>query len=70
MGFKYTSLSNMATLGIPDGTPIDNGNTAWFADGNEVTFSDPPYTKCRGDSLGVRCGASVGPVPLSSGITR
>lgn len=37
--FKYTSLGNMATLGIPDGAPIDNGNTAWFADGNEVTFS-------------------------------
>jgi hypothetical protein len=37
--FKYTSLGNMATLGIPDGTPIDNGNTAWFADGNEITYS-------------------------------
>lgn len=37
--FKYTSLGNMATLGIPDGAPIDNGNTAWFADGNEVTLS-------------------------------
>lgn len=37
--FKYTSKGNMATLGIPDGAPIDNGNTAWFADGNEITFS-------------------------------
>ena len=37
--FKYTSLGNSATLGIPDGAPIDNGNTAWFADGNEITFS-------------------------------
>lgn len=37
--FRYTSLGNMATFGIPDGAPIDNGNTAWFADGNEVTFS-------------------------------
>jgi hypothetical protein len=37
--FKYTSKGNMATLGIPDGVPIDNGNTAWFADGNEITFS-------------------------------
>jgi len=37
--FKYTSLGNMATLGIPDGAPIDNGNTAWYADGNEVSFS-------------------------------
>jgi len=37
--FKYTSKGNMTTLGIPDGAPIDNGNTAWFADGNEITFS-------------------------------
>jgi hypothetical protein len=37
--FKYTSLGNWATLGIPDGAPIDNGTTGWFADGNEVTFS-------------------------------
>ena len=37
--FKYTSLGNMATLGIPDGAPIDNGTTGWFADGNEITFS-------------------------------
>jgi hypothetical protein len=37
--FKYTSKGNMATLGIPDGAPIDGGNTAWFADGNEITFS-------------------------------
>src|SRR5277367_1925284 len=36
--FKYTSLGNMATLGIPDGAPIDNGTTGWFADGNEITF--------------------------------
>jgi hypothetical protein len=37
--FKYTSLGNLSTLGIPDGAPIDNGTTAWFADGNEITFS-------------------------------
>jgi hypothetical protein len=37
--FKYTSEGNMATLGIPDGTPIDGGNTIWFADGNEITYS-------------------------------
>jgi hypothetical protein len=37
--FKYTSLGNSVTLGIPDGAPIDNGTTAWFADGNEITFS-------------------------------
>jgi hypothetical protein len=37
--FKYTSMGNLKTLGIPDGAPIDGGNTAWYADGNEVTFS-------------------------------
>jgi hypothetical protein len=37
--FKYTSLGNSVTLGIPDGAPIDNGTTGWFADGNEITFS-------------------------------
>jgi hypothetical protein len=37
--FKYTSEGNMETLGIPDGTPIDSGNTTWYADGNEFTYS-------------------------------
>jgi hypothetical protein len=37
--FKYTSRGNEATLGIPDGAPIDGGNTIFFADGNEVTYS-------------------------------
>jgi hypothetical protein len=37
--FKYTSKGNKATLGIPDGTPIDGGVTLWFADGNEMTYS-------------------------------
>ena len=37
--FNYTSEGNMATLGIPDGTPIDGGVTTWFADGNESTYS-------------------------------
>jgi hypothetical protein len=37
--FKYTSMGNAKTLGIPDGAPIDNGTTGWFADGNEITFS-------------------------------
>lgn len=37
--FKYTSEGNMETLGIPDGAPIDNGNTTWYADGNEITYS-------------------------------
>jgi hypothetical protein len=37
--FKYTSLGNMAIYKIPDGAPIDQGTTGWFADGNEITFS-------------------------------
>jgi hypothetical protein len=37
--FKYTSKGNSGTLGIPDGAPIDSGNTIWFADGNEMTYS-------------------------------
>jgi hypothetical protein len=37
--FQYTSEGNMETLGIPDGTPIDNGDTTWYADGNEITYS-------------------------------
>jgi hypothetical protein len=37
--FKYTSEGNMATLGIPDGAPVDGGVTTWFADGNESTYS-------------------------------
>jgi hypothetical protein len=37
--FKYTSKGNSGTLGIPDGAPIDGGNTIWFADGNEMTYS-------------------------------
>lgn len=36
--FKYTSKGNTA-LGIPDGALVDGGNSAWFADGNEITFS-------------------------------
>jgi len=23
----------------PDGAPVDGGNTVWFADGNEITYS-------------------------------
>ena len=37
--FKYISMGNLADFGIPDGAPIDNGTTGWFADGNEITFS-------------------------------
>ena len=36
--FKYLSKGNTA-LGIPDGATLDEGNTIWFADGNEMTSS-------------------------------
>ena len=36
--FKYLSKGNTA-LGIPDGATLDQGNTIWFADGNEMTSS-------------------------------
>jgi hypothetical protein len=36
--FQYLSKGNTA-LGIPDGAPLDAGNTIWFADGNEMTSS-------------------------------
>lgn len=37
--FKYISKGNAGTLGIPDGAMVDGGNTLWFADGNEMTYS-------------------------------
>jgi predicted HD phosphohydrolase len=37
--FKYISKGNAKTLNIPDGAPIDGGNTMFFADGNEMTYS-------------------------------
>jgi hypothetical protein len=37
--FKYLSKGNLKTLGIPDGTVLDGGNTLWYADGNENTIS-------------------------------
>jgi hypothetical protein len=36
--FQFISMGNKPTLGIPDG-PFDDGNTMWFADGNELTYS-------------------------------
>jgi hypothetical protein len=36
--FQYLSKGNKA-LGIPDGAVLDQGNTIWFADGNEMTSS-------------------------------
>ncbi|HTV51619.1 MAG TPA: hypothetical protein VME21_10535 [Steroidobacteraceae bacterium] len=37
--FRYYSKGNLTTLGIPDGTVLDGGNTLWYADGNENTVS-------------------------------
>jgi hypothetical protein len=36
--FKYLSKGNTA-LGVRDGAVLDEGNTIWFADGNEMTSS-------------------------------
>jgi hypothetical protein len=40
--FKYISKGNASKpfpITIPDGAPVDGGNTIWFADGNEITYS-------------------------------
>jgi hypothetical protein len=40
--FKYISKGNAnkpKPIKIPDGAPVDGGNTIWFADGNEITYS-------------------------------
>jgi hypothetical protein len=40
--FTYFSKGNAnkpAPITIPDGAPVDGGNTTWFADGNELTYS-------------------------------
>lgn len=36
--FTYTAKGDEA-LGIPDGAAVDGGNTTWYADGNETTYS-------------------------------
>lgn len=45
--FKYIAAGNAK---IPDGTQIDGGNTLWFADGNEVT-----YSAIRNPTTGATC---------------
>jgi hypothetical protein len=45
--FKYVSEGN---TGIKDGTQIDGGNTLWFADGNELT-----YSAIRNPTTGATC---------------
>jgi hypothetical protein len=37
--FVYISQGNTA-LEIPDGAPVDGGNTVWYGDGNESTSSE------------------------------
>ncbi len=37
--FTYISKGNEATYHFTDGMTIDAGNTLWFADGNEITYS-------------------------------
>ncbi len=45
--FKYVAEGNAK---IPDGTQIDGGNTLWFADGNEIT-----YSAIRNPTTGATC---------------
>jgi hypothetical protein len=45
--FKYVAEDNDA---IPNGTQIDGGNTIWFADGNEMT-----YSAIRNPTTGATC---------------
>ena len=62
--FKYTSEGNMETLGIPDGAPIDSGNTTWYADGNEITYSG-----ARNPTVGASaaaCGSEPASIPTCS----
>jgi hypothetical protein len=37
--FKYISEGNVSTYKFQNGMTIDAGNTLWFADGNELTYS-------------------------------
>jgi hypothetical protein len=40
--FKYISEGNASKpdpINFPDGMQVDGGNTIWFADGNEITYS-------------------------------
>ncbi len=40
--FRYIAEGNANKpfpINIPDGTVVDGGNTVWFADGNEMTYS-------------------------------
>jgi hypothetical protein len=50
--FKYISKGNLS-LGIPDGVPVDAGNTIWYADGNEVTSSSMRAPNTGSICLGV-----------------
>ncbi|HEY6458455.1 MAG TPA: hypothetical protein VIY90_24510 [Steroidobacteraceae bacterium] len=41
-------------INIPDGAPVDGGNTIWFADGNELTYSGVRDPATGAVCLGVR----------------
>ena len=47
--FNYDAKGDEA-IGIPDGTVVDGGNTTWFADGNEATYSG-----MRAPDTGAQC---------------
>jgi hypothetical protein len=47
--FKYVAEGN-GSNGPPDGTAVDGGNTLWFADGNEIT-----YSAIRNPTTGATC---------------
>jgi hypothetical protein len=51
--FNYISEGNSGTLGIRDGAVVDGGNTLWFADGNEITYSGMRDPNTGATCLGV-----------------
>jgi hypothetical protein len=50
--FTYTAKGDEA-LGIPDGAIVDGGNTTWFADGNEATYSGMRAPDTGAECMGV-----------------
>jgi hypothetical protein len=37
--WAFTYTASKGNVGIPEGATVDAGNTIWFADGNEITYS-------------------------------
>ncbi len=48
--WAFTYTAGKGNVGIPAGATVDAGNTLWFADGNEVTYSG-----IRNPIVGVTC---------------